>query len=291
MRASKTVDTVLITGASSGIGLATARRYARLGARLMLTARGADGLRDAKAACLHAGARDVIYHAADISERREVQDVFDAAVDRFGTLNVVVQNAAVAAFGRFTDVPAEVFDTVVHTNVVGAANVARAAIEHFSRTGHGQLVIVGSLLGHAAVPYMGGYVVSKSAITALIRMLRQETREHKGIAVHGIYPGAVDTPIYRRSANYFGRRARVLPFNDAPDKQARAIVAATEAGRPSERQVGLANRPMLIGYRLLPRVFDIIVGPLMRLGSFARDRQPPTPGNVMKPTSRALVDG
>jgi NAD(P)-dependent dehydrogenase (short-subunit alcohol dehydrogenase family) len=273
--------TVLITGASSGIGHATALRYAARGARLVLVARGADGLRSTEAECLRAGAPDVMVYPADVADGDGVRRAFDAAGARFGHIDIVVQNAALAAFGRFTDMPADVFDTVIRTDVSGAANVARAALDHFRARGHGQLVIVGSLLGHAAVPYMSPYVMSKFAVTALIRILRQETRGLRGVSVHGIYPGAVDTPIYPLSANYFGRLARVLPVKDSPEKMARAIVKATDSGRSSERQVGLANRPMLLGYRLLPRVFDAMVGPLMRLGSFTRTPLAPTAGNAV----------
>ncbi|WP_156689412.1 SDR family NAD(P)-dependent oxidoreductase [Mycobacterium sp. Marseille-P9652] len=280
--------TVLITGASSGIGEQTALRYAGRGCSLVLAARGADRLERVASACRAAGAADVLVRPTDIAERSEVEELFDAVVDRYGALDVVVQNAALAAFGRFTQLPADIFDQVIRTNVLGAANVSRCAICHFTDRGRGQLVVVGSVLGQAAVPYMGAYVVSKFAITALIRTLRQETRELPGIVVHGIYPGAVDTAVYGAAANYFGRRAHVLPINDPASKVARAIVAATESGRPSERQVGSTNYPMLAGYRLLPRVFDILVGPMMRVGSFARDQLPPTPGNAFKKTGKAL---
>ena len=211
--------------------------------------------------------------------------MFDAATARFGSLDVVVQNAAVAAFGRFVDVPADVFDHVIRTNVLGAANVARCALHHFRRQGHGQLVVVGSLLGQAAVPYMGAYVLSKFAVTALVRTLRQETRELRGVVVHGIYPGAVDTAVYAMAANYFGRCARVLPVNASPDAVARAIVEATDSGRSSERQVGWTNYPVLLGYRVLPRLFDVLVSPLMQAGSFTREQLHATVGNVFKQTA------
>lgn len=280
----KTIQTVLITGASRGIGRETALRYAGRGANLVLAARGADGLQDVAAECRGAGAADVFAHPTDIGERDHVQDLFDAAVARYGALDIVVQNAAVAAFGRFTELPADVFDQVIRTNVLGAANVARSALCHFRECERGQLVVVGSVLGQAAVPYMGAYVVSKFAITALIRTLRQEARELPGVAVHGIYPGAVDTTVYQAAANYFGRWAHVLPINDPPSAVADAVLAATDAGRSSDRQVGLANYPMLAGYRLLPRVFDLLVGPLMRAGSFAREQLQPTSGNAFKAT-------
>ncbi|MCG5434028.1 SDR family NAD(P)-dependent oxidoreductase [Mycobacterium sp. MYCO198283] len=278
-----TARTILITGASSGIGRETALLLAARGDRLILTARGAEGLAQIAAECRGAGAADVLARPTDISERDQVVELFDAAVAQFGGIDVVIQNAAIAVFGRFADVPADIFDTVIKTNVVGAANVARCAVQHFRDRGQGHLLIVGSLLGHTAVPYMGAYVISKFAVTAMIRTLRQETRELKGVVVHGIYPGAVDTPIYPLSANYFGRRARVQPIKDQPSKQARAIVAAIDKRRSSERQVGLANRPILAGYRVLPRVFDAMAGPLQRVGTFTKDPLPPTTGNAIKP--------
>ncbi len=277
-------QTVLITGASSGIGRATALRYAARGCQLILAARGLDALQAAASECFEAGAAGVLIQPTDISERTQVEELFGVATARFGEIDVVVQNAAVAAFGRFTEVPADIFDMVIRTNVLGAANVARCALSHFCLRGQGQLVIVGSVLGHAAVPYMGAYVTGKFAITALIRILRQEIREMPGIVVHGIYPGAVDTPVYPLAANYFGRLAKVLPVNDSPAAVARAVVEAADSGRPSERQVGWTNYPMLAGYRLLPRVFDVLVSPLMKAGSFAREALPPTSGNVLKKT-------
>lgn len=278
------VRTVLITGASSGIGRETALRYAARGCRLVLAARGLEALQKVAVECSESGAADVVVHPTDISDRTQVEDLFDVATARFDQLDVVVQNAALAAFGRFTEVPADIFDMVVKTNVLGAANVARCALLHFRERGHGQLVIMGSVLGQAAVPYMAAYVSSKFAITALIRTLRQETRELPGVVVHGVYPGAVDTAVYPLAANYYGRQAKVLPVNDPPSVVAQAVVAATDSGRPSERRVGWANYPMLAGYRLLPRVFDVLVSPMMRVGSFTREALQPTPGNVLKKT-------
>ncbi|MCP2195149.1 SDR family NAD(P)-dependent oxidoreductase [Williamsia deligens] len=274
--------TVLVTGASRGIGEQAALRFAGRGDALVLASRDQTSLDVVADACRVAGAAEVLTVATDIGDPEAVASLFDTAVGRFGGVDVVVQNASVAAFGRFTDIPSDVFDAVIRVNVLGAAAVCRAALTQFRAQGHGSLVVVGSLLGHAAVPLMSPYVMSKFAITALVRMLRQETRGERHITVHGIYPGAVDTAIYPLSANYFGRLARVLPFNDPPEKMARAIVAAAD-GRSGEKQVGLANRPMLLGYRIVPRVFDMMVRPLMGTLSFTRRPLDPTTGNVIAP--------
>ena len=280
--------TILITGASRGIGEKTALRFASSGARLVLVARGREALDDVARRCRIAGAPDVLALPADIGDTDAVHELFDTALAHFGHLDVVVQNASVAAFGRFTDIPTEVFDAVLRVNVLGAATVCREALQHFRERGRGSLVVVGSLLGHAAVPLMSPYVMSKFAVTALVRILRQETRADRDITVHGIYPGAVDTAIYPLSANYSGRLARVLPFNDGPDKMARAIVDISSR-RSGDRQVGLANRPMLLGYRLFPWAFDLMVRPLMGALSFTRDRLDPTPGNVEESTDPPAV--
>jgi NAD(P)-dependent dehydrogenase (short-subunit alcohol dehydrogenase family) len=283
MTPSKTYS-VLITGASSGIGRETALAFADEGSRVALAARSDEALHEVASECRRRGAADVLVRATDISDRVQVEQLFAQAVAQFGELDVVVQNASVAAFGRFVDVPADVFDMVIKINVVGASNVARTTLKCFHEGGgHGQLVIVGSVLGHATVPYMGHYVMSKFAMTALIRLLRQETREQRGITIHGIYPGAIDTPIYPLAANYFGRIARVLPLKDPPSKIAHSIVAAVDRGTPSERQVGLANRPLLAGYRMLPRLFDKLAGPLLRAGGFTREAREPTAGNAFEP--------
>lgn len=145
---------MLVVGASSGIGAATAVRYARDGARLALAARTPAALADVAARCRAAGAADVLVHPMDVRDRAGCADLVAAAVGRFGALDVVVHSAGVTAFGRFDDIPPEVFDGVVATNLLGAANVVRAVLPSYRERGRGRgsVVLVGSVLGHAAGP-------------------------------------------------------------------------------------------------------------------------------------------
>ncbi len=273
-----TTESVVVIGASSGIGRETALAYARRHARLVLAARSEDVLLDVARDCRRAGASEVVVQRTDIADAEQVQSLFEVAEARFGRVDVAAQCAAIAAFGRFEDVPADVFEAVVRTNVMGSANVARSALRLFQARGAGHLVLVGSLLGVVAVPYQSAYVVSKFALGGLVRALRQENRHLPGVRIHGVYPGPVETPVYETAANYSDRTPRVPPTADAPARIAAAIVRATDRPRSSERHIGLANRPMILAYRLVPRLFDAVIGPLLQRVSYEpdagdRDRQ------------------
>lgn len=273
---------VVVTGASSGIGRDTALRYAARHARLALAARSEEALQSVAAECRLAGAAEVLVRSTDIADAVAVQNLFDAAIAAFGRIDIAIQCAAITAFGRFEDLPVDVFDGIVRTNLLGAANVARSALNHFRSTGTGHLVLIGSLLGTTAAPYQSAYVVSKFAINGLVRLLRQENRHLPGIKVHGVYPGPVDTPVYGTAGNYFGRAPKVPPTAVGPGSVVAAIVRATGRRRSSERQVGWMNRPAILAYQLIPTLFDAVIGPFLRATAFESAPTEATAGNVFK---------
>ncbi|GAB7070974.1 SDR family NAD(P)-dependent oxidoreductase [Mycobacterium hodleri] len=263
---------VVITGASSGIGRETALRCARRRDRVVLAARSEGMLREVAEECLAAGARDVVVQPTDIGEADEVQRLFDLAVDVFGGVDVAVQCAAVTAFGRFEDLPVDVFERIIRTNLIGAANVARCALVHFQARGDGHLVLVGSLLGEVAVPYQSAYVASKFALNGLVRVLRQENRSTPGVRVHGIYPGPVDTPVYGTADNYLEQTPRVPPTADTPASVAKAIMREADRSHSTERHIGWFTLPAIVAYRLLPSAFDALIGPLLRATAFTTEK-------------------
>src|SRR5947209_7695199 len=268
--------TVLVTGGSSGIGRASAREFAGRGARLVLVARGRSALEETAAELRDAGAAEVVVCPADVTDEPALHAVVEGAVSRFGRLDVVVHSAQVMAYGRVEDVPSEVFDTVVRTATEGTANLARSVLPVFRRQGGGHLIVVSSLLGSVAAPLMGSYVTAKWAQPGLVRVLQQETRDVPGIHISAVAPGGVSTPIYSQGGTYMGSTGRPpLPVYSA-ERVARAVVARLDRPRRLV-QAGIANPLVIAGFRLLPGVYDALVGPLLQTFAAAKDDLPPTP--------------
>jgi NAD(P)-dependent dehydrogenase (short-subunit alcohol dehydrogenase family) len=272
--------TVLVTGASSGIGRATALMLAHEGAQLVLVARSPVSLAQAAAECEAVGAATLVV-PADVTDPDAVQDAFDEAERAFGAVDGVVHSAAALAYGRFEDIPAEVFNRSVETTLVGTATVARCALRAFGERG-GNLVVVGSLLGKIATPFMSPYIAAKWGVHGLVRTLQIEARSTPQIGISLVWPGAVNTPVYLQAGTYLGRQGRPPAPVDPPEKVARAAVRALARPR-RESSVGVANHVMVAGFRFLPAVFDVLATPLMRLGGLERGEVADTPGNVVTP--------
>lgn len=272
---------LLVTGASSGIGRATVLRAARRGSSLLLLARGREALEDTAREARAAGAREVLVCPADVTDAAAVEKAVGTAVARFGRLDVVVHAAQVMAYGRVEDVPRAVYEAVVDTALHGTANVARAALPVFRRQAAGHLVVVSSLLAEVAAPLMGSYVAAKWGQLGLVRTLQQEVRDAPGVHVSAVAPGGVNTPIYYQGATYAGRAGRPpVPVYSA-DRVARTVLARLERPRRLVH-AGLANRVVVAGFRLLPGVYDGLVGPLLQRLALAPGEQGPTEGNVFR---------
>ncbi len=275
----------LITGASSGIGRATAHEMAGRRWDLVLLGRASESLEEVRRECAARGAK-ALPVMADVGDRDDIDAAFRAAAGRFGRVDAVINCAAAVGYGRFENVPAEVFDRAIQTNLIGTANVARTALRHFRESGGGHLILLGSLLGKIAVPYMSTYVTGKWGVQGLARMLQIEAREVPGVEVSLISPGSVNTPAYSQAANYAGWEGRPPPPVDPPEKVARAIARTLDSPR-RDRGVGPTNPLVVIGFRLFPGIYDAIVGPLMRVAGLSKRPVTAHPGNTLEPRPAA----
>ncbi|SEC94322.1 Short-chain dehydrogenase [Nocardioides exalbidus] len=274
---------VLVTGASSGIGEATARRASARGDHVVLLARGRESLDRVADACHGLGAASTLVLPVDVADDDAVREAVRAAVARHGRLDTVVGCAGVVAYGRIQDVPTEVFDGVLSTNLHGSANLARHVVPVLRDQGDGSLVLVGSLIGHIAVPDMSAYVLSKWGVRALARQLRVDNRDRPGVRFGYVAPGGVDTPIYRQAATYGDSVGRPpFPVVSPERVAARTLAVADHPWLPS--QVGAANDVIRFGFTAVPWAYDRLVEPLFRV--IAQDLVAPVehgPGNVLTP--------
>ncbi|QIK74614.1 SDR family NAD(P)-dependent oxidoreductase [Nocardioides piscis] len=274
---------VLITGASSGIGEATAHQAAERGDHLVLLARGPEALARAAAECDELGAASTMVVPCDVSDDDSVRAAVAAAVAEHGRLDEVVSCAGVVAYGRLEAVPVEVFDQVLATNLGGAVNLTRHVLPVLRDQDSGSLVFVGSVLGHVATPDMAAYVLSKWGVRGLVRQLRVDNRDRPGISFGYVAPGGVDTPIYRQAANYNDANGRPpFPVSSPERAAARVLAVADQSSRSG--QLGLANDVIRFGFSTLPWAYDRLVGPMFRL--IAQDQLATVdqgPGNVLEP--------
>lgn len=276
---------VLVVGATSGIGRAAAHQLSAQGTRLVLASRSAETLEKTRQECIGRGAAEVLVVPTDVGVRSQVDVLFESSVERFGRLDGVVHAAAVIAYGRFEDVPPDVFDQVMITNLIGTANVARRSLQLFAEQEGGSLVVIGSVLAKIATPYMSTYCTSKWAVQGLVRILQIEARRQPAVHVSLVSPGGVDTPIYDQAGTYTGRPGQPPPPVSAPETVAAKVVAALDKpGR--DICAGPVNWVMVAGFRALPGVYDALVGPMMRLLGQGRPGVAATPGNVSEAVPR-----
>ena len=257
---------LLVTGASSGIGRATALAAAARGDHLVLVARGEGPLAAVGEACAAAGAGSVQVRPTDVADDADVASCVAEVLARHGRIDAVVNSAGVVAYGRTEEVPVEVFDQVVRTNLLGSVNLARHVLPGMRERGSGSFVQIGSVIGHLAVPTMTAYAVSKWGVRALARQLQVENRDRPGVHVSYVAPGGVDTPIYLQAANYHGVVGRPPPPVVTPERVAAVVLHRLDHPR-HRTQVGPANGLMRLGFSALPGVYDALVGPLFPVGA------------------------
>ena len=239
----------LVTGASSGIGRATAGLLAKAGARLVLQGRNEEGLRQA------AEETGGDYLAVDLAVPGAADYLFTAAKRLQGRIDVVVNNAGAGWAGPFAEMPPELIPSLVTLNLLAPMTLARAALPDMMSSGRGRIVFVASIAGYLGVKGEAVYSASKASLLALAESLRAETAG-SGIAVSVVSPSVIETPFFSRRGSPYARSwPRPLPAETA----ARAICRAIQRGRPETivpSSMGLAVRVRVLAPSLYRALAD-----------------------------------
>jgi len=272
---------IVITGASSGIGLATARRAARQGAKLVLAARNGEALAEIVREIAAEGG-EAIDVVADVGRREEVQRIADESVRRFGGFDTWVNDAAVAIYGRIEQVTEDDARRLFDTNFWGVVHGSLVACEVLKGRG-GALINVGSVLSDVAIPLQGLYAASKHAVKGFTDSLRMELEaEGAPVSVTLIKPGSIDTPYPHHARNYMDKEPKLPPPVYAPELVADAILHAAQ--KPvRDVFVGGSGRVMSALGKNAPRTYDRI-GERMFFASQKSDEPPREPtGSLFRP--------
>jgi NAD(P)-dependent dehydrogenase (short-subunit alcohol dehydrogenase family) len=219
---------VVITGASSGIGRATALRFAERGATLVVTARSQDGLESLVNEIRTMGGT-ISPVVADVADWEQIKAVADEAVARYGRLDTWVGNAGVGLFAKFEETTPDEFRRIIDVNLLGQAYGVMAALPHIKRQGSGAIIVVSSIESQVAFPYHSAYASSKHGITGFVDALRVEL-QHDGvpISVTNIMPAAINTPFFSSARTKLGVKPAAPPPVYDPGTVADQIVYAAE---------------------------------------------------------------
>ncbi|WP_299762298.1 SDR family oxidoreductase [uncultured Pontibacter sp.] len=218
---------IVITGASSGIGLATARAAARKGAKLVLAARNKEALAEIENQLKQSGT-EAIHLVADVGRREDVKRIADAAVERFGGFDTWVNNAGVSIYGKLADVSDEDSHRLFDTNFWGVVSGSLIAAEHLRSRG-GAIINLGSELSDVAIPLQGMYSASKHAVKGFTEALRVELEEDKSpVSVTLIKPAGINTPYPDHAKNYTDKALTLPPPVYEPEEVAAAILHAAQ---------------------------------------------------------------
>jgi NAD(P)-dependent dehydrogenase (short-subunit alcohol dehydrogenase family) len=273
---------ILVTGASSGLGRAVARLAGQRGARVVVTARGADGL-DACVREIESLGSEALAVPADCAVQDEVAQVVEQAVDRFGRIGTYVANAMVTVYAETYRYEPEELRRIMDVNFFGQVYGYWAVLPHL-RESRGTFVSIQSALSYRGIPLQGGYCASKAALRNFFESARVELeKEGSGVAVSVVLPGAINTPQFDVARQRVGKQPMPVPPIYQPEPFADAVLRCCE--RPvRELPVGWGAQKLLWGQKLSPRAGDLI---LRRTGwdsQHTREDKPvDSPDNLFEP--------
>lgn len=302
---------VLITGGSRGLGLIMARQLIRQGARVAICARDADELERAVDQLQdHAGsgggapggpplrggssepgrAADLLHIVCDVTREDDVQEMIDAIIDRWGRLDVLINNAGIIRMAPYDETTTEDFRQLVDTHLFGAIHTVAAALPHMRRQRGGRIVNISSIGGLVSVPHLLAYSASKHALTGFSRGLRAELARDN-IPVTTVCPGVIRTgsPVraqfkgrHRREQTWFALSASLPISSVSAERAAAQILGACRRGQP-RLTISLAAKAASLTETVAPGAVSVLASGLMRIL--------PSPGGIGKELREGYQSG
>lgn len=248
-------ETVVITGASAGVGRATARLFGEHGARVALLARGRDGLEAARAEVEAAGGQALVV-PCDVADPDQVEAAAQAVEEAFGPIDIWINNAMAAVLARAWDTSPEEFKRVTDVTYLGQVYGALAALKRMRSRDRGTIVFVGSVLAYRGIPLQSSYCAAKHAVQGFLDSLRSELLEEgSGVNVTMVQLPGLNTPQFDWVETRLPRKPQPVPPVYQPEVAARAIYWAAHSTR-RELTVGARAAAILWGNKFLPGVGD-----------------------------------
>jgi short-subunit dehydrogenase len=246
---------VVITGASSGIGHATAVAFGRRGCSVVLAARSRDALEVTANDVEIAGGRALVV-PTDVSDWEQVERLALRAIGSFGRIDVWINNASVAEWAFIETMHADDIRRVIDVDLLGTLYGVRAALPHMQAAGRGTIINVASALADRSIPWLSTYCAAKAGVKAFSESLRLElAATNANIDVVVVLPASINTPFYSWGRSKVGVRPRPISHVYQPQKVAAAIVRAAERPR-RDVYVGVMGKLLSIGQRISPRLLD-----------------------------------
>ncbi|MFI5452762.1 SDR family NAD(P)-dependent oxidoreductase [Pedobacter sp. UC225_61] len=273
--------TVIITGASSGVGLATAEAFAKVGCNLILAARGELALYMAVERCKDLGA-SVVGIPTDVSEYEQVKNLAKHALDLTGKIDFWVNNAGVMASGKFEEIPIEVSHQVVKTNLFGYLNGAHVVLPIFKAQGYGVLINNVSIGGFMPAPYSAVYSATKFGIKGMMECLQGEVSGERNIHICNLYPQIQRSTGNMHSAKFSGLDFKIPPF--AADPKDTAAQLLNLAIKPSKNKFpDFTSWGLKTIHSLFPNLLVNTASAGMRILMKVKYGEP-TSGNILEPS-------
>ncbi|WP_207435716.1 SDR family oxidoreductase [Sabulibacter ruber] len=274
---------VVITGASSGIGRATAVAFAREGASLVLAARRTEILEQVVADCTQWGGKAVAI-TTDVAQTHSMQALAEAALAFGGKIDIWINNAGAGALGAYDETPMAAHEQVVQINLLGHMRGAHAVLPIFKLQEHGHLINTISIGAFAPMPYAVAYAASKYGLRGFSEALRAELSKFPHIQISDVFPAFIDTPGFQHAGNYIGKKIKPAPPVYEPQLVAEAIVSLARKPKPSVMVGGFGYVARLY-YALFPKLTRTGTARFMERYFERAESVPITDGSLFQPSN------